>query len=147
MKTIGSLLEKKGSRVWSVKPDTVVFEALKLMADKDVGALVVMEENKLVGLISERDYARKVILHGKCSKDTPVSNIMTYNLITTTPEQTIEQGLELMSKKHVRHLPVIENDELIGIVSIGDLVVAIIAEQKRLIHRLEQIILENQSLA
>lgn len=146
MKTIGNLLDKKGHEVWSVSPQTLVFDALKIMAEKDIGALAVIEEGQLIGMFSERDYARKVILRGKSSKEIPVSDIMTYQIVSASPALTVEQGLELMSKKRVRYLPVLEGGELVGIVSIGDLVTEIITEQKRLIRRLERIILENQSL-
>ena len=146
MKTVRGLLNEKGSVVWSTTPNSLVFDALEQMDEKNVGALLVLEGEKLVGIMSERDYARKVILKGKCSRDILVKDIMTYNVISVNPDQTVHACLKLISDKHVRHLPVVQDDKVIGIVSIGDLVNAIIAEQKTLIQRLEQFILENKSL-
>jgi CBS domain-containing protein len=146
MKTIKYILDQKGYDVWSTTPDTLVYDALKMMAEKKVGALVVLEDDKLVGIFSERDYARKIILKGKFSKETPVRDVMTYNVIFTSPEQTIERGLDMMSSKRIRHLPVLDENELVGIVSIGDLVNAIIAQQKELIQQLEKYILEYTSI-
>ncbi len=146
MKTISQILEYKGRDIWYTMPDAMVYDALQLMAEKDVGALLVLEGKKLVGIFSERDYARKIILKNRFSRETAVRNVMTYNVICGTPDQTIEQGLELMTARHIRHLPILENGELIGIVSIGDLVNAIIAEQKQLIKQLEKHILEHTSL-
>ena len=146
MRTIRRLLNEKGYQIWSTTPDTLVYNALRLMAEKDVGALLVLQDEELVGILSERDYARKVILKGKSSQNIPVKDIMTYHVICTSPDQTIQACLELMTEKRIRHLPVIENDELIGIVTIGDLVNAIIAEQKALIRRLEGYIQEYTSL-
>ena len=146
MRTIRRLLNEKGYQIWSTTPDTLVYNALRLMAEKDVGALLVLQDEELVGILSERDYARKVILKGKSSQNIPVKDIMTYHVICTSPDQTIQACLELMTEKRIRHLPVIENDGLIGIVTIGDLVNAIIAEQKALIRRLEGYIQEYTSL-
>jgi CBS domain-containing protein len=146
MRTIKRLLKEKGYHIWSTTPDTLVFDALKLMAEKDIGALLVLDRGKLVGVLSERDYARKVILKGKSSRNIPVRDIMSYNVIYTNPDQTIQACLELVTAKRIRHLPVIENEKLIGIVTIGDLVNAIIAEQKELIQQLESYILQNTSL-
>jgi len=146
MKTIRSLLKEKGYAIYSTTPDSLVYDALQLMAEKDVGALVVLEHDKLVGIISERDYARKVILKGKSSQNIHVKDIMTYNVISINPEETIQSGLELMTQKHVRHIPVFEDDQLIGIVTIGDLVNAIISDQKILIKRLESFILKSTKL-
>ena len=146
MRTIRRLLNEKGYQIWSTTPDTLVYDALKLMAEKDVGALLVLQNGKLVGIMSERDYARKVILKGKSSKEIQVKDIMNYHVVCTNPDQTIQTCLELMTNKHIRHLPVIEKDELIGIVTIGDLVKAIIAEQEALIRRLEDYIQEYTSL-
>jgi CBS domain-containing protein len=123
-----------------------VFEALQIMAEKDVGALPVLEDKRLVGIFSERDYARKVILKGKASKNTPVSEIMSTHLIVITPNQTNEQALALMTEKHVRHLPVFEDENFIGFISIGDLVKSIIHEQKQVIDKLEQHIMETTGL-
>ncbi|HEY5670031.1 MAG TPA: CBS domain-containing protein [Anaerolineales bacterium] len=146
MRTVKSLLDEKGNEIWSTTPDAKVIEALQILAEKDVGALLVLDGEKLVGIFSERDYARKVILKGRSSKEIPVRDIMTYHVIYGHPSQTVEQCLELMTEKHVRHLPILEDDQLIGIVSIGDLVKAIIAEQKKLIARLERYILQRTSL-
>jgi CBS domain-containing protein len=123
-----------------------VFEALQLMADKDVGALPVVERGKLVGIFSERDYARKVILLGKTSKKTFVREIMTPHVVYATPDMTNEQGLTLMTAKHIRHLPVMDGEEMVGMVSIGDLVRSIISEQKEMINQLEQYILHYTSI-
>jgi CBS domain-containing protein len=137
MKTVKQLLDAKGHNVWIIAPDASVYEALKLMADKDVGALLVLEAGKLVGIISERDYARKVILKGKFSKDTPVHEIMTTRLIFVHPEQTVQECMALMTDRHIRHLPVLVGEELVGLVSIGDLVKTIISEQEFLIQNLQ----------
>ncbi len=140
MKTIRNVLEKKGGQIWSIAPDRSVYDALKIMSDNEVGALLVLEEGKIVGLISERDYARKVILKGLSSPQTPVRKIMTTKVVYALPEQTIEEGMALMTEKHCRHLPVMENEKLLGVLSIGDLVKASIAEQKFLIDQLENYI-------
>ncbi len=136
MKTIKYVMRSKGKAIWSITPDTTVFDALKIMADKDIGAVLVMDGKKLVGIFSERDYARKVILEGKSSKNMPVSEIMSTNLVVIAPDQTTEQGLELMTAKHVRHLPVVQNEKLVGFVSIGDLVKSIIDEQNQIIEKM-----------
>jgi CBS domain-containing protein len=136
MKTIQHLMRLKGKEIWTTTPETSVFEALKIMAEKDIGAMPVMEGKKVVGIFSERDYARKVILKGKSSKDMPVREIMSTHLVLITPDQTTEQGLALMSAKHVRHLPVMQNQELVGFLSIGDLVKSIIDEQNLVIDKL-----------
>ena len=146
MKLVKHILTAKGYDVWSVTPDTSVYDAIKLMSDKEVGALVVLEAGKLVGLISEREYARDVILKGRASKETLVKEIMTFPVIYTDPDQTIEKCMAVMTAKHVRHLPVLVDDRLIGIVSIGDLVKAIISDQKALIQQLESYILEHTSI-
>jgi CBS domain-containing protein len=140
MKTIKYVMKTKPKEIWTVSPDVSVFEALKIMAEKNIGALPVMEGKKLVGIFSERDYARKVILKGKSSKNTPVSEIMSTNLVVITPNQTTEQGLALMNAKHVRHLPVIQNEKLVGFVSIGDLVNSIIDEQNLIIDKMGEYI-------
>lgn len=145
MKTIRRILEIKGFNIWSTRPDTPVFEALQIMSDKGIGALLVMDDKKLVGVFSERDYARKVILQGKHSKEISVSEIMSSPPIFITPENTTEQGLALMTAKHIRHLPVMDGGQVIGIVTIGDLVKSIIDDQKVLIDRLEKYILEQDS--
>ena len=140
MKNVIELLRVKGHQYWSVTPDTTVFDALKLMAEKNIGVLLVLEGDVLVGLLSERDYARKVILKGKSSKDTLVKEIMSEKVIYVEPEQTVEECMALMTDKHVRHLPVFEGDKLIGIISIGDVVKAIISEQEFIIEQLEHYI-------
>ena len=129
--TVRHLLEVKGPDVWSITPDASVFDALRMMADKGVGALLVMENDKLAGIISERDYARKVILMGKTSKETLVSEIMSTRLFTIHPDQTVEEAMEVMSHRHVRHLPVVVGDEVFGVISIGDVV-------NNIIHRLRE---------
>jgi CBS domain-containing protein len=146
MKTIRQILNVKGRTTWKVTPDTRVFDALKEMAAKDVGALLVVKGKTLVGVFSERDYARKVILQGKSSKDILVSEIMSSPPIYVEPDESVEQGLALMSSKHVRHLPVMEKNHLIGIVTIGDLVKSLIVEQKIVIDNLEKHILSKRSI-
>jgi CBS domain-containing protein len=137
MKTVKQILDTKGDQVWSIMPDQSVFEALKQMGEKEIGALAVMEGEKLIGIISERDYARKVILKGRTSRDTLVKEIMTAPVIATHLAQTVEECMELMTEKRIRHLPVVEQNRLIGMVSIGDLVKSIIDEQKFMIEQLE----------
>lgn len=146
MQTIRKILSEKGCDVWSTSPGATVYEALQLMADKDVGALPVMDQGRLVGIFSERDYARKVILLGKTSRKTFVREIMTPHVVYATPDMTNEQGLTLMTAKHIRHLPVVEGEEMSGMVSIGDLVRSIISEQKEMITQLEQYILHYTSI-
>ena len=140
MKTVSTLLQSKGGDVWSVSPGTMVYDALALMAEKNVGALLVVEADRLVGIFSERDYARKVILHGKSSRQTPVGEIMTSKVVYVRPEQTIEECMALMTDKRIRHLPVLEGDRLAGVISIGDVVKAIISEQEFMIAQLENYI-------
>ena len=140
MNNLKQLIAAKGSHVYSIAPDAKVIEALQLMAQKDVGALLVMEGDKLVGIISERDYARKVILHGRSSQDAPVREIMTSEVITVDPARTVEECMTLVTQKRIRHLPVTEGGRLIGVVSIGDLVKAVIAEQEQTIKQLESYI-------
>lgn len=140
MKTIRQLLQAKGSQIYDIAPQARVFDALKLMADRQVGALLVTESGKLVGVISERDYARKVILHGKSSYDIPVREIMTSKVITVHPGQSVEECMALMTEKRIRHLPVMESERLIGVLSIGDLVKEVIAEQEATIKQLESYI-------
>lgn len=140
MKTVRQLLQSKGGTIYSVAPDARVFEALELMAEKEVGALVVLDGGRLAGIISERDYARKVILHGKSSHDIPVREIMTEKVVTIQPDQTVDHCMALMTNKRIRHLPVAEGEKLIGVVSIGDLVKEVIAEQQQTIKQLESYI-------
>lgn len=139
-KTISQILAEKGTDIWTTSPDTAVFDALKMMSEKGIGALVVMDNNKVVGIFSERDYARKVILEGKSSKKLPVSEIMTRRVIFVKPDFTTDECIALMTDKHIRHLPVLEDDELVGIVSIGDVVKAIISQQEVVIKNLENYI-------
>lgn len=140
MKTIGQLLGAKGHSVYSIAPDATVLEALQEMADRDVGALVVLEGGELVGLISERDYARKVILKGKFSKEIPVREIMSHRVVCVTSEQRVDSCMALMTEKRVRHLPVLDNEKLAGMISIGDVVKAIIEDQQFTIEQLEHYI-------
>ena len=140
MKTINQLLSNKGHNIISVEPDTLVYDALVIMADKHIGALLVLEGGNLAGIFSERDYAREVSLKGKSSRSTPVKEVMSTKLITVTPKQTVEECMSLMSGKRIRHLPVLENEKVIGILSIGDLVQETIAEQEQLIKQLESYI-------
>ena len=137
MKTVRQLLQAKGDTVYSIAPEARVYEALKLMAEKEVGALVVLAGGALAGILSERDYARKVILHGKSSHDIPVREIMTANVVTVNPGQTVDQCMALMTNNRIRHLPVVESGKLVGLVSIGDLVKELIAEQEQTIRQLE----------
>ena len=140
MKTLTQLLQGKGGEIHTIGPDARVYEALRLMAEKDVGALVVTDGGRLAGIISERDYARKVILQGKSSHDIAVRDIMTGKVVTVHPGQTVEDCMALMTARRVRHLPVIEGERLIGVVSIGDLVKEVIAEQELTIKQLESYI-------
>jgi CBS domain-containing protein len=141
MKTVAQLIDAKPDRAtYSISPGASVFEALKLMAEKNVGALVVMDGEAVTGIISERDYARKIILLSRSSKDTPVRDVMTSPVIAVRPSQTNEECMALMTERRLRHLPVIDDGKLIGIVSIGDLVKDIIAEQQFTIRQLESYI-------
>jgi CBS domain-containing protein len=140
MRRVRDILAVKGRDVWSIGPNASVYDAMKLMADKGIGALLVMEGAKLVGIISERDYARKVILQGRSSRTTSVHEIMTTRVAYAEPEQNIEECMALMTEIRIRHLPVIEAGEVRGVISIGDLVKSIIAEQKFIIEQLERYI-------
>ncbi|MDH5535196.1 MAG: CBS domain-containing protein [Betaproteobacteria bacterium] len=140
MKTVGQLVAAKGTTIFSIGPNARVFEALELMAEKEIGALVVIDGGKLAGIISERDYARKVILLGRSSHDVGVREIMTGKVITVRPDQSVEECMALMTSKRVRHLPVMEGERLIGVVSIGDLVKEVIADQEETIKQLESYI-------
>jgi CBS domain-containing protein len=141
MKSVAQLLKIKGAVVHSVAPSTSVLECLKLFADKGIGAVLVVEGDRLVGIFTERDYARKVVLHGKSSKDLEVQDIMTADVLWVGPERTNEECMALMTEKRVRHLPVMEGGKLLGIISIGDLVKDIIAEQQFVIGHLERYIM------
>ena len=140
MKTVSLILNKKGRDIFSVAPDATVFEALEIMADKNIGALLVLEDDKLAGIFSERDYARKIILKGKTSKGTSVRDLMTRDVLYVSPDTTVEECMVIMAAKHVRHLPVFENDKLTGLISSSDVVDLIISEQKSTIEALERYI-------
>jgi CBS domain-containing protein len=137
---IDAILAKKGGEIFFVWPDATVFEAIEMMDAKNVGALLVMENNRLVGMISERDYTRKVFLRGKRSRETPVSEIMSTDVTTTRRQEAVEECLRIMTEKHIRHLPVLEGDTVVGLISIGDLVKCIIASQSAAIAHLESYI-------
>jgi CBS domain-containing protein len=140
MKLVKHILETKGSDIWRIAPDESVLDAIKLMAEKKIGALLVMEDESLVGIISERDYARKVILRGKSSRETPVNEIMTAQVVTTEPSESVEGCMKLMTDGRIRHLPVVDSGKVVGVLSIGDLVKEIIAEQEFTIKQLENYI-------
>jgi CBS domain-containing protein len=140
MMTVRDVIEAKGHHVWSVGPDTTVYETLRLMAEKEIGAVLVMDHGTTVGIFSERDYARQVILKGRASKDTPTREVMTARVVYVRPEQTVEDCMALMTDKRVRHLPVLEGESLSGILSIGDVVKAVISDKEFIIHQLEQYI-------
>ena len=139
-KNVGHILQDKGSETWCVVPDASVYEALEIMADKNVGALVVVDHGRIVGILSERDYARKVILAGHGSREMAVSEIMTPNPVTVGPDASVTECMELMTDNRFRHLPVVVDGELVGVISIGDVVRAVIAEQRFLIAQLESYI-------
>jgi CBS domain-containing protein len=135
--SISEILKQKGASVWSISPDATVFEAIQLLADKNIGAVLVTENDKLVGIISERDYTRKVVLKGKSSKTTAVREILSSRVIHVSPSQTVEDCMRLMTDHHIRHLPVLDGDRVVGIVSIGDLVNWIISAQHTAISQLQ----------
>jgi CBS domain-containing protein len=136
MKTVGEILNTKGKEVYTISPEATVFEALNLMAAKDIGALVVADTNSIVGMLSERDYARKVILFGKSSKEVTVEKVMSAKVIYVSKDQNVEDCMALMTNKRIRHLPVLENEKLVGIISIGDIVKAVIEEKEFMIEHL-----------
>jgi CBS domain-containing protein len=136
MTTVKQILHTKGFNVWSISQDAKIYDALELMAEKKVGALLVMEDEDVLGIISERDYARKVVLAGKSSKDTAVREIMTAKLIVVSQDENVEECMTIMTTKRIRHLPVMDGNKLIGLVSIGDVVKSIISEQGLLINHL-----------
>ena len=140
MQSIRQLLDSKGHQVWSVNVDTTVYDALRLMAEKGIGALLVMQAGNMVGIVSERDYARKIVLEGKSSLNTPVAEIMSASVTHTQPSESVADALGVMTDRRIRHLPVLENGRILGIISIGDLVKAIIADQEILIAQLESYI-------
>jgi CBS domain-containing protein len=141
MKTLKQLIEAKGNKLAAVAPEQSVLRALEIMAEIDVGALLVMDDKKLVGVFSERDYARKVILQGKASRHTPVSEIMTGKVIYVTPDKTVEECMAIMTEKRIRHLPVLDDQKnVLGVISIGDVVKEMICEQQFIINQLENYI-------
>ncbi len=140
MTTVRHLLDRKGRRVHSIRPDASVFDALKIMAEKNIGSLVVLEDEKLVGIITERIYAREIALKGRTSAQTLVRDVMSTNVICVQPDQTVEECMAVMTKKTVRHLPVVEHGRVVGIVSIGDMVNSIIRDQEFIIDQLEHYI-------
>ena len=140
MTNLNTLLDGKGHNVWSVHPDDTVLDAIKLLAEKDIGALIVIENDKPVGIFTERDYARKVYLKGKSSLDTAVRDIMVSPVICVSPDQSVNECMALMTKKRFRHLPVVTGDKLVGMLSIGDLVKSVIDDQKFEIEQLEHFI-------
>ena len=136
MLRICDLLNEKGRSIWSIHPDATVYEAIEQMAEKSIGALLVMEGEQLVGIVSERDYARKVILKGKASRETTVREIMSYPVVSVAQELTIQQTMTLMTEKRIRHLPVLVNERVVGVISIGDVVRSIIEEKEFYIQQL-----------
>lgn len=134
--TVASMLKTKGNAIWSIEPDATVYEAIELMAEKSVGALLVVSDRELLGIISERDYARKIVLQQRSSSHTLVREIMTSSVVTVTPDHTVEDCMKLTTEHRVRHLPVLSRGELVGVISIGDLVNAIITEQAETIGHL-----------
>lgn len=140
MRTVEHILHSKGSELWHVVPDDLVIDALRLMAQKNIGALVVLEGGKLAGILSERDYARKVVLEDKSSKDTPVREIMSSSVVTVGPSESIEACMELMTRYKFRHLPVMQDERPVGVISIGDVVKAIISQQEYTIAQLQNYI-------
>lgn len=144
MEFVRQLLQHKDPDVWSVTPDTRVYNALKLMAEKNIGALLVMDTGQLVGIFSERDYARKVILKGKSSKNIPVTEIMSERVVAIRPNQTVDECMALMTDKRIRHLPVVERNKVVGVISIGDVVSAVISDKEFEIKQLENYITGSQ---
>lgn len=140
MHSIRDILRHKGTKIWSAAPEETVLEAIRRMAEHGLGALLVMDGDELVGLFSERDYSRKVILQGLRSQDTPVRDVMSTAVITISPDESVQEGLTIMTEKFIRHLPVTDDSGVIGVVSIGDLVKAVIDEQQKLIDQLEHYI-------
>ena len=143
MTYVSQVLKKKGQDVWSVPPDAPIYKALEMMSAKNCGAVLVIEEDRLVGILSERDYSRKVILKGKSSKNTPVQEIMSRKVVCVTPDKTMDDCMALMTEKRIRHLPVVkeEGDTLVGMISIGDVVKEVISEQEFIIHELERYVM------
>lgn len=137
---VKQILNEKGNDVWAVSPDATIYEALELMAEKNIGAVLVMDDDALVGIFSERDYARKVVLQGKASRETPVRDGMTDEVICVRPDQSVEGCMSLMTEKRIRHLPVLEGDSVVGVISIGDVVKGVISQQANTIEHLESYI-------
>jgi CBS domain-containing protein len=144
--TVSSILRHKGHHVWSVSPDDSVLQAISVMAEKGIGALVVIAGQTLVGIVSERDYARKVVLQGKSSKDTPVREIMTSPVVFVSPNQTVDDCMRIVTTKRIRHLPVVQDESVVGVVSIGDLVQSVISTQGETIQFLQEYIVGGRSL-
>ena len=140
MKIVGEILHFKGRQVWSIESDRPVFDAIELMADKDIGALLIMQGGRMCGIMSERDYARKVILKGESSRDITCREIMSEDVVSVSNRHTVEECMELISRERIRHLPVVEAEEVVGLVSIGDIVQAIISDQEETIEQLERYI-------
>ena len=140
MATVKQFLESKENNIWSISPEATVFEGLQVMADKNIGALLVTKDDKLAGIFSERDYARKVILKGKASKDTTIGELMTREVVYITPENSLDECMALMSAKHIRHLPIISNGKLLGLLTLGDVVKQILSNQEFKIQEMEKYI-------
>lgn len=146
MSTVRRLLETKGKFIWTTPPTASVFDALKLMANKDVGALVVVDDGRLVGIVSERDYARRIILEELPPRETKVQEIMTSKVITVHPEQTVQECMLIMNKNHIRHLPVLLDDKVLGVISQGDVVRDLIYQQRKKIQNLEDRLTSNRKI-
>lgn len=144
--TVGSILRYKGHDVWSVDPEESVFQAISLMADKGIGSLVVIADGRLVGIISERDYARKVILQGKSSKETRVKDIITSPVVSVSPDHTVDDCMRIVTNKRIRHLPVVQGENVLGVVSIGDLVRKVVSTQEETIQYLQEYIVGRSSV-
>ena len=142
MKTVRDILTTKGHQIWSISPHATVYEALEVMAAKDIGALLVVENGKLVGIFSERDYARKVILKGRASKETTVSELMTHTVFCVSPDNTLEDCMAIMTSRQIRHLPVLHSECLVGVITLGDVVKKIISEQQFTIDQLESYVFD-----
>ncbi len=140
MTLVSQILQGKGAQTWVIPPDATVFDAVTMMADKDIGALLVVDNDEVVGIFSERDYARKIILHGKSSRDTKVEEIMTSEVLCVSPDQSVAKCMALMTEKRIRHIPVLTDGRLVGVISIGDVVKTIISEQQIMIDHLEDYI-------
>jgi len=144
MGKVRNILHNKGNAVFSVDPNMMVYRAIELMCEKNIGGLLIVEDEKLVGIFTERDYARKLILKGKSSKDTPIKDLMTSNLVTVTPDTSIDDCMRVMTGRKIRHLPVLDKGQLVGLISIGDVVHYVIEEQKSIIEHLENYITGHQ---